>query len=208
MTGYDNLKCHSLLYNNITNKKIESIVDDLGIKDIIKKKVSSYSLGMKQKLSLAIAMLSKPSLLLLDEPLNGLDLNSSYTIKKYLKSLDKSTSVLISSHMLSDLEILCNRIFYLDNGKLSEINLDKSDDFAMVIFKVDNVKQSIKLIQEIFKIESINSKNNEISFNIINDDIPKVIELLIYNKIKIYSVCNRRKSLEEKYLNTLKGGVI
>ncbi len=123
MTGRQNLNYISSMLKDVTKDEIEDAIkfSNLGIK--IDEKVKKYSLGMKQRLGLAQAIMSEPELLVLDEPTNGLDPIGISDLKSTIKKLsnDKNTTVFISSHILSEIENVCDKVIFIDNGKIVDI---------------------------------------------------------------------------------------
>ena len=122
MSGYDNLKLISNLYPNVDLKRIEEVIDLVGLRNRIDDKVSKYSLGMRQRLGVAQAILHKPNLLILDEPTNGLDPEGIKDLRELLIRLAKEEGmgILISSHNLAELESFCNKVSIIKNGSIME----------------------------------------------------------------------------------------
>lgn len=122
MTGYENLEIFASL-KNVSKDKLQQMADYTRIGDYLKKPVSSYSLGMKQRLSLSIALLSSPQFLMLDEPMNGLDPSGVFELRKELRKMvdEYGMSLLISSHQLNEIEKIADRIIYIENGKIKEV---------------------------------------------------------------------------------------
>lgn len=122
MTGYENLEIFASL-KNVSKDKLQQMVDYTRIGDYLKKPVSSYSLGMKQRLALSIALLSSPQFLMLDEPMNGLDPSGVFELRKELRKMvdEQGMSLLISSHQLNEIEKIADRIIYIENGKIKEV---------------------------------------------------------------------------------------
>ena len=119
MTGFDNLKALAKINNSVSDDDIRMCLADVGLDPEDKRKVKKYSLGMKQKLNIAQAVMEKPKLLLLDEPTNGLDKESIakfYDILKRLKA--DGTLIIIASHITEDLDALCDEIIEVEEGKL------------------------------------------------------------------------------------------
>ena len=119
MTGFDNLKALAKINNSVSDDDIRMCLTDVGLDPEDKRKVKKYSLGMKQKLNIAQAVMEKPKLLLLDEPTNGLDKESIakfYDILKRLKA--DGTLIIIASHITEDLDALCDEIIEVEEGKL------------------------------------------------------------------------------------------
>lgn len=112
MSGYDNLKLISNLYPNVDEARINEVIKLVGLENRINDKVSKYSLGMRQRLGVAQAILHKPNLLILDEPTNGLDPEGIKDLRELLVKLakDENMGILISSHNLAELESFCNKV--------------------------------------------------------------------------------------------------
>ena len=122
MTGYENLEIFASL-KNVSKDKLQQMADYTRITDYLKKPVSSYSLGMKQRLALSIALLSSPQFLMLDEPMNGFDPSGVFELRKELRKMvdEYGMSLLISSHQLNEIEKIADRIIYIENGKIKEV---------------------------------------------------------------------------------------
>ena len=121
LSGYDNLKITANNYKNISKERINEVIKIVGLENRIKDKVSTYSLGMRQRLGIAEAIINSPELLILDEPTNGLDVEGIIEIRNLIKDLSNNgIAILISSHNLSEIDNLCNRIIAIKNGKIVE----------------------------------------------------------------------------------------
>ena len=119
LSGYDNLKITANNYKNISKERINEVIKIVGLEKRIKDKVSTYSLGMRQRLGIAEAIINSPELLILDEPTNGLDVEGIIEIRNLIKDLSNhGIAILISSHNLSEIGNLCNRIIAIKNGKI------------------------------------------------------------------------------------------
>ena len=121
LSGYDNLKITANNYKNISKERINEVIKIVGLENRIKDKVSTYSLGMRQRLGIAEAIINSPEILILDEPTNGLDVEGIIEIRNLIKDLSNhGIAILISSHNLSEIDNLCNRIIAIKNGKIVE----------------------------------------------------------------------------------------
>lgn len=136
LTGLENLELFKSMFKGIEENKIKDIVSLVSLEKSIGKKVKTFSLGMKQRLGLAQALLNNPSLLILDEPTNGLDPCGIVELREFLKSLNNVT-IVISSHILTEIQNICDEVLILNKGKINGI------------FKVDsNLKDLEKKIME------------------------------------------------------------
>lgn len=119
LSGLDNLKITANNYKDITKERINEVIKLVGLENRIKDKVSTYSLGMRQRLGIAEALINNPRLLILDEPTNGLDIEGIIEIRNLIKELsNQGTAILISSHNLTEIDNVCNRIIAIKNGKI------------------------------------------------------------------------------------------
>lgn len=124
LTGLDHLDFIRLA-QKLPKCRVDEVIEEMNIADYVKKKVGTYSLGMKQHLLIAMALLNKPKLLILDEPLNGLDPTSVILVRRLLKALaEEGSVVLISSHTLSEIDQLTDNILFLKDGRLVESAFD------------------------------------------------------------------------------------
>lgn len=148
MTGYENIKFFSNLCKNATKEHIEECIKLSGLKNRLNDKVKNYSLGMKQRLGLTIALLNNPKLLILDEPTNGLDPIGIKVLREFLKDLahNKNLSILVSSHILTEMELLCDKVLIITNRKMRCIKsmeeINKTSSLEEVFIQVageDNV---------------------------------------------------------------------
>ena len=123
MTGKENIKLFAALYRNNDAQKVQEIIKLSGLENKLEQKVKDYSLGMKQRLGLAVALLSEPSLLILDEPTNGLDPASIRALRDFLKQYahEKGCSILISSHILSEMQLLCDSVTIICDGTIRAV---------------------------------------------------------------------------------------
>ena len=207
MSGRKNLELKARLYKNITKEKIDEVVKLVGLENRINDKVSKYSLGMRQRLGIAEALLHNPNLLILDEPTNGLDPEGIKMLKDILKDLSNSgISILISSHILSELDNFCNKVCIIKDGKIIEtsnikILKRKSNELCYQI-EVDSTNN----INLLFKNEII--KDNLLKVWCNKEFIPVVIESLVKSNIKIYSVKEEEISLEDAFLERTGGNKI
>ena len=209
LTGYENLKLISNLYKSVDDDRIKEVVKLVGLENRINDKVSKYSLGMRQRLGVAQAILHKPKLLILDEPTNGLDPEGIRSIRELLVNLAKNEGmgVLISSHNLSELENFCNKICMIKNGVIIETNdiyRIKENIQSSYIIKVQNLEKVKSIIKQ--GIEIIDE--NKFKINIKEDKIPDIIKFLVENDIKILEVKEEMASLEEAFLKKTGGNVI
>lgn len=124
LTAYENLRQLSRYYADIGNQRIDEVLELTGIKKYKNERVRNFSLGMKQRLGIAAAILSKPELVILDEPLNGLDVEGMLDMRNLIKALAETmkTTFFISSHLIHDIELTCNRIGIIFDGRILSVD--------------------------------------------------------------------------------------
>jgi len=207
MSGMDNL------YKNVTKNKIDEIVSLMGMDNRIHDKVKTYSLGMKQRVGIAQALLHDPELLILDEPTNGLDPNGIKEMRNFLKSLakKKGIAILISSHILSEMELICDKIGIIDNGMIVENKSieelqNKISSKLQISVKVDYPNYAGKILYDNFKDTTIFCVGNRVIIEEQEQNIPKITALLINKGISVYGVSAVSKNLEDIFLEIVNKG--
>ncbi len=211
LTGRQNLELIANYYKDVTKKRIDKVVELTGLKNRINDKVGKYSLGMRQRLGVAQAILHKPKLLILDEPTNGLDPEGIKELRDLMLSLakDEKIAIFVSSHNLSELESFCNKVCIIQNGSIietSEVNKLKRKA-AKPVYSLELSKTTgLKKLLSKYKFETTN--DNTISIEITKNDVPQLLKTLLDNKIKVFSCVEKEMSLEEAFLKRTGGNVI
>ena len=202
LSGYDNLKIIANNYKNISKDRIHEVIKIVGLENRIKDKVSTYSLGMRQRLGIAEAIINEPELLILDEPTNGLDVEGIIEIRNLIKKLSQQgMAILISSHNLAEIDNLCNRIIAIKNGKI--IADDTIENFTTIsnissyILELNYIGNLAKIISD-YKFEII--KDNKIRVYISKDKLTELMQKLIENKYQIYSLQEEKLTSEEAFI--------
>ena len=202
LTGWQNLRLIADYYGNISDEDINELVKYVGLESRINDKVNKYSLGMRQRLGIARALLNKPNILILDEPTNGLDPEGIKDLRVLLKRLaSDGMGILISSHNLAELESFCNKVCIIDNGKIiesSEVTTLKNNENIVMFIVSDTTKINIKDTFDVKKTSFKVKANKEI--------VAKIIKQLVKDGIDIYEVKNEELTLEEAFLKKTKGG--
>lgn len=151
MSAYNNLKIASRFYNNIKESDIDEILEMVELKEFKDEKVSKFSLGMKQRLALASALLSKPELVILDEPTNGLDIEGTVQMRNLIIQLasEKKITFFISSHLVHEIELMCSKVAIIHKGKL--INSGE---------EINNIKENYASLED-FYMNEINKRRSQ-----------------------------------------------
>lgn len=203
LTGYDHLKfiCN---VQKIPYNKIQHVAKRVGMVQYLNKRVHNYSLGMKQHLLLAMAIINEPKLLLLDEPLNGLDPTSAITVRNILLDLYKDgTTILISSHNLDEIDRLTNTIYFMKDGSILEESLEDLNT-KLYLAKVND----LDLAQQTLMDKNINftvNSNNEIEFLETDIDLQSFIQLLNQSQCSIVDIDKRKIGAEKRYQELFEG---
>lgn len=208
MSGYKNLLHFARMQKDISKERINEVVTQVGLEQRIHEKVSTYSLGMRQRLGLAQALLHRPKFLILDEPTNGLDPAGIREFRQHLRTVAETegVSVFVSSHMLSEIELMCDRIAVIQNGRLVDIR-DMSETTQSHYYLELSPAEEAKslLISKGFTVESLPVG---LLLQAEKEQIPSIIQLLTSNKIEVYAVQPHRKTLEDQFLEMTGGGQI
>ena len=188
--GMDYLNYIKNVYKR-TKDDVDRVIKEIGIESFVKSKTGSYSLGMKKKLMLAMDFLPQRDIILLDEPLSGLDPTSVIKMMALIKQKAKDgQGILISSHSLNDIDEITNNILFLKDGKILEEVLE-NEKFIEIISS-DNEKLSSVLKSKGFKMDK-----NMISLN--NSSINDILSVIIENNIEILDIKRRSKTSQERY---------
>ncbi|MCI2870179.1 ABC transporter ATP-binding protein [Staphylococcus hominis] len=207
-TGINNMKLFSKILGTKYDRDFANkIITSFGMDQYIDKKVKKYSLGMKQKLAIAISLISKPKYLILDEPTNGMDPDGSIDVLKTIKKITEeyNMKVLISSHKLEDIELICDRAIFLRNGKfIKDINMEDSGSQNFTVIELHNkdYDSGKEIISKEFKI--LNSSKEGIFIELLHD-YSKVLKTL--SSINVYPkmIRNKTASLRDTYFDINKG---
>ena len=207
MSGMRNLKCYANMHEDITQERIDEVVKLIKLENRINEKVKKYSLGMKQRLGLAQAILHKPKLIILDEPTNGLDPMGIKELREILRDLtNNGASVIVSSHLLSEMELMCDRFCIIDNGKLmdiksmSEINAHSNTQISIYIIDVDDISKGLELITTNFNDANATISNKKIKLEASKETIAKISKLLTQNDLAILEISSSVKTLEDEFI--------
>ncbi|MEJ7505987.1 phenol-soluble modulin export ABC transporter ATP-binding protein PmtC [Staphylococcus warneri] len=205
-TGLYNLKLFAqVLGKGFDKEYADHIIEAFGMRPYIKKKVKKYSMGMKQKLAIAVSLMNKPKYLILDEPTNGMDPDGSIDVLKTIQSLVKQLEmkILISSHKLEDIELICDRAVFLRDGTfVQDVNMKDGGpkDSTIISIDTEDYQKALEMLTEKFHVQQSNKENGEIIIKA-QKNYKDVLEALA--KLNIYPkyIETRKSSLRDTYFN-------
>lgn len=210
MNAVDNLEYYRLQKGIVEKDSVERVLKIVGLNNTGKKKFKDFSLGMKQRLGLALAMLGSPDFLILDEPINGLDPIGIKEVREILLELNKvkKTTILISSHILGELSQLATCYGFIDNGNLiEELSADQLEEKCRhhIAIKVDNSEKAAVALEKLgCKFYDVLDNNNLRVYDYIKE--PYIVNaMLVKENIKVYSLQTIGSNLEDYFLQLVRG---
>ncbi len=211
MSGYDNLKLLGGMEPGINEPDIVDVVERVGLNRRIHDKVNTYSLGMKQRLGIAQALMKKPHLLILDEPANGLDPAGIRELRTLMKSLtvNSGMTILISSHLLSEIQMICDEVAIILHGKIiktsavNDLSLDQK-----VTWQVNDVDRTVLLLKNRFGLAGIDLTDHTVSAYVGDQMMQEINAAVIQSGIELDFVYKQQKSLEDLFMELTGGETI
>ena len=209
MSGWSNLKQMARVCGKkVTRARMKELVEFVGLSKVIRKKVKTYSLGMRQRLGLAQALLNNPKVLILDEPVNGLDPQGVQDFRNKLKEIAATgVSILISSHLLDEIEKVSDRIIVIEKGKIiADDKLENlvSDEIVKTLIVTHNIEKTEMLIGEL-GIRNELTKDGFVFANLNRDEKARIITYLVNNNVELDTIRELHTSLEDRFLQITGG---
>ncbi|POI17901.1 ABC transporter ATP-binding protein [Bacillus velezensis] len=202
MTGWENLKHFANMHKNIKEDRLQEVIERVGLTNAVYDKVKTYSLGMRQRLGIAQAILHRPNLLILDEPTNGLDPGGMKDFRDHLKELAEleGTSILFATHLLREVEDLCDRVIIIQKGEIkTEVVLrgaeEKEEKAVLDIQPADEAFEWLS--QQQFAPEK---NGGGITVTVAKKDIPALNRALVGQDFLVYSIMPYAESLEDEFM--------
>ncbi|CAM3642214.1 ABC transporter ATP-binding protein [Cohnella lubricantis] len=212
LTGYQNLVHFARMNPGVDRKRIDEVVELVGLEGRIHDKVKKYSLGMRQRLGVAQAVMHRPKLLILDEPTNGLDPAGIRELRDYLRQLAQAegTSVFVSSHLLSEMELMCDRVAIIQTGKLIDIRSirgaaaseHQQTEAREVLFEVDHTDAALGVLQG---QGGVRIADGQLALTAAREEIAETNRRLVQAGIRVYGIRTKTKSLEDQFLEVTGG---
>lgn len=212
LTAFQNLEICQLANGHNNKEFLQELLYLVGLSDIGKKKAKNFSMGMKQRLGIAIALLNNPDLLLLDEPINGLDPTNILEVRELLKKLckDKKITILISSHILSELQHLATDYIFIHKGNIIQnLSLAELENKCRmhISIKVNDTQKAISLLEGVLKTTNFEvSRDGEIKVYEYQDKVAFVSETFSSNGLILSKIAVEGDNLEDYYHKMIDGG--
>lgn len=213
LSGRENLMQIARI-RGISKEEIQKLIETVGLKDRIDDKVRKYSLGMKQRLGLAAALIGNPKLLILDEPTNGLDPSGIMDFREVVRksAKERGMAVFISSHILSEIQTLCDRVAFIDGGVIKSIenihdNVVKTELESLTLKVSKNKDEAVEILKALEWIQTAVINEGEIHLIMKTGNTNNILTSLIEKDIEIEEIFKNRKGLEQRYMELVEGGV-
>jgi lantibiotic transport system ATP-binding protein len=210
LTGRENLEIFRLSYR-CNKKRIGEVLDLVGLSQAANKKAKAYSLGMKQRLAIAISLMHEPELLILDEPTNGLDPTGIIETRELIKKLNHESgkTIIVSSHLLTEVEKMATHVGIINHGRLlfqgalTELQKLKSKTSAIEL-EVSDTTQAIHLLQDSFPLRKVNGSRLEVAFES-RERNAEINQLLVQNGVLVYQMAVTQNDLESLFIQITNG---
>ncbi|MBQ8309422.1 MAG: ABC transporter ATP-binding protein [Clostridia bacterium] len=220
MSGLENLRQYAAMRDGVTELRIREVVHLVGLENRIRDKVAKYSLGMRQRLGVAQALMHHPKLLILDEPTNGLDPAGIKALRDILKHLahEEGVAVMVSSHLMSEMELMCDRVGVISEGRLQSVQpiealvAATAPEYAEFVLGVDNAERAEALLQTLMDVQASRGEDGALCVTVPSgrsDSLMAVVNrTLILNGISVSTVSKKEnRRLEDVFIEmTHKGG--
>lgn len=222
LTGWENLQHFARMQPGIDNARISEVVDIVRLDQRIHDKVSTYSLGMRQRLGIAQALLGRPRLLILDEPTNGLDPKGIKELREFIRKLaDEGLAVFVSSHLLSEIQLLCDRVAIISKGRVLAVGaVDEliARNSPYVLWELEPFAEARAILAERTDIQIQNLEDVTLDDSIIagmgpsslitimdQDLIPEIVAVMVTAEIEVRAVHKINPTLEQLFLKLTEG---
>ncbi len=220
LSGYENLRQYAAMRDGITEARIREVVHMVGLENRIRDKVSKYSLGMRQRLGVAQAMMHRPKLLILDEPTNGLDPAAIKALRDILRRLahEEGVAVMVSSHLMAEMEMMCDRVGIIVNGRLESVHSIEelvaagTAETTEYVLHVSDAEASIALLAGVIEAPARVGEDGMLHVTLptngTEEQLAAVSRALVLGGISLYTVTQKEnRRLEDVFIElTEKGG--
>ena len=211
LTGMENLLQFAAMNKIISGQRIKDVVEMVGLQHRIHDKVSAYSLGMRQRLGIAQAIMSRPKLLILDEPTNGLDPGGITEFRTLIRKLayEEGMTVFISSHLLLEIQQMCDLVSIIKQGSvIKTANVQEFLHEDTIEWQLDDPTQAIALLREHWHLEAVQTKKNTISAYLKGQPLADINQFLVNAGLALTYCTSKQNSLEDLFLDLTEGDEI
>ncbi|RST65893.1 ABC transporter ATP-binding protein [Bacillus pumilus] len=207
LTGFENLELYAAMHDGVTEKRMQEVVKRVRLEHAIHQKVKTYSLGMKQRLGIAQAILHQPNLLILDEPTNGLDPAGMKEFREHLQTLvrEEGTSVLFATHLLHEVEELCDRMIIIQKGQIkASAMLRDIEGKEQMLMNIQPVEKAVSWLDTHAYTYERNGAHVLLQLN--KDQVPELNKQLVLAGFDVLEMTPQKPSIEEAFMKWTEGG--
>lgn len=211
LTGMENLLQFAAMDKKISQQRVKDVVEMVGLQHRVNDKVSTYSLGMRQRLGIAQAIMSRPKLLILDEPTNGLDPAGITEFRNLIRKLayEEGMTVFVSSHLLLEIQQMCDIVSIIKQGSvIKTVNVQDILHDDRIEWQLNDPEKAIALLWQHWNIEAVQLKKNTISADISQHPLDKINELIIREGLALTYCSTKQNTLEDLFLDLTEGDEI
>ncbi|HZY65331.1 MAG TPA: ABC transporter ATP-binding protein [Rubrobacteraceae bacterium] len=202
LSGRDNLRVMAR-YSGVSKTRVGEVLERVELSDRAKDKYKKYSLGMKQRLGVAAALLKDPELLILDEPTNGLDPKGMSDMRELIRNLGRGErTVLLSSHLLGEVEQICDRVGVIQKGKLvAEGTVEELRGAAGLLVKAEPVEEAAKIAEKLAGVEEVQQADGRLRLTIDPEKAAEINAKLVEAGLRVSELRPAEQSLEDAFLS-------
>ncbi|WP_134686452.1 ABC transporter ATP-binding protein [Brevibacillus migulae] len=213
MTGRENLEHFARMSGDVSPERIQEVVDFVELTEAIDDKVKTYSLGMRQRLGIAQALLHRPRLLILDEPTNGLDPAGIRELRQFIRKLaeEEGLAVFISSHLLNEIEMMCDRVAIINKGRVISVGavdalMEQFADRVEWTFSSADMERAVVLLRSLSYVSEVWTEAEKVKCRMDTDHISTANQALVQAGIRVEGIAAKTVTLEDLFLSLVGGG--
>ncbi|PRS80104.1 MULTISPECIES: ABC transporter ATP-binding protein [unclassified Bacillus (in: firmicutes)] len=207
LTGFENLELYAAMHDGVTEERMQEVVKRVRLEHAIHQKVKTYSLGMKQRLGIAQAILHQPNLLILDEPTNGLDPAGMKEFREHLQMLvrEEGTSVLFATHLLHEVEELCDRMIIIQKGQIkASARLRDMEGKEQILMNIQPVEKAVSWLNT--QAYTYERNGARVLLHLNKEQVPELNKQLVLAGFDVLEMTPQKPSIEEAFMKWTEGG--